>query len=314
MCQHESECESILNANTLEQDIQCLCKPGYTGKYCQYSTTFRMDATYSVAYEPQQQPSRSNFSLKFDFRVHFFNRFRMPLVYLKDETNSLVVAVELTRMSIRVSNPNENLNQHLGFFYDDDDDDDNTTQTTSSETGNMWSTLEIESSDPRTLKFIYSVKQLHLSVSKVITLSTRNRTLGAPSKFVLGKSYAMDSATDADVIRAGVYSNEPYFLNSACIRDFTLNGEQLFKSEAADYVNSGIMKNNSSSEEKDQLVKFGCNLYQELPGNQCNTELVTNNKNVCQHNSSCVNKWFDYECANCSWPFFGKNCQYGSFN
>ena len=40
-CQHGSQCESILN------DIKCLCQPGFSGKYCQYLTTIRLDGTYA---------------------------------------------------------------------------------------------------------------------------------------------------------------------------------------------------------------------------------------------------------------------------
>lgn len=300
MCMHKSECKSVLNTTTAEQDIECLCKPGYTGKYCQYATTFRMDATYSITHEIPQ-----NLHLVFDFRLNFFNRTRMPLLYLKDEANSLVVAVEVNRMSLRVSNPSLSIDEHLGFYY-------STSQDLFEQT--TWSTLEIELLSPDTLKFVYSIKQFHLKVTKLVNVTSRGAAAAAAAAarwfVVMGKAYAMDAMADVDVIRAGVYSSEAYFLNSACLRDVRLNGEQLFKSESPDYVNSGL---GDAGKSLVGGVKFGCNLNQETAANQCNTELVTMNKNVCENNSTCVNKWFDYECVNCSWPFFGKTCQYGQY-
>lgn len=148
MCQHQSVCQSVLT-NSSEQDIQCLCKPGYTGKYCQFATTFRMDASYSVAAGIRPTVA-SLFHIKFDFRVNFFHRRRrMPLVYLKDDSNSLVLAIELGQMSMRLSNPGLGLDDHLGFYY------------ASAADSNEWSTLEILAIDARSIKILYSVSILN---------------------------------------------------------------------------------------------------------------------------------------------------------
>lgn len=149
MCEHNSTCQSVMGNNSSEQDIQCLCKPGYTGKYCQFVTTFRMDASYSVQYALARSAA-SLFHLKFDVRVHFFRWPRMPLVYLKDEVNSLVVAVDIDRFSISVNNPLVGLDERLGFFYA-------AAPVNSSFEPAVWSTVEIFAIDARSLKLVYSV-------------------------------------------------------------------------------------------------------------------------------------------------------------
>lgn len=164
MCKHGSECQSILVASinnstqTQEQDIQCICKPGYTGKYCQYATTFRMDASYSVQYSLAAKSSSPLFYLKFDFRVNFFNRYRaVPLAYLKDETNALVAQIELSRAAMRVSNPILGIDEYVGFFYASptisDDEDGEQSQV------DVWSTIEIFAIDARSLRIVYSVSE-----------------------------------------------------------------------------------------------------------------------------------------------------------
>lgn len=157
------------------------------------------------------------------------------------------------------------------------------------------------------------MKQFHLTVSKVIALGN-NRTY-IPSKFVLGKRYAMDAMSDSDLVRPGVYSSESYLLNSACIRDLMLNGEQLFKSET-----DGDAQSDDSNSDLDESVhvKFGCSQLGNTKNasiNQCSISSSSGDTkkttSVCLHNSTCVSKWFDYECLNCSLPYYGKNCQYG---
>lgn len=92
------------------------------------------------------------------------------------------------------------------------------------------------------------------------------------------------------------------YLNNACVRDFTINGQQLFKTSLFDYQN-----NNFETTSSGVRVKFGCNIYNEQSANQCNNEFVSG-KNICLNNSTCANKWFDYECQQCPSPYYGKNC------
>jgi hypothetical protein len=53
LCKHGSTCQSILSMdsfNSTQQDMVCLCQPGYIGKYCEHTTSFRMDGTYSISH------------------------------------------------------------------------------------------------------------------------------------------------------------------------------------------------------------------------------------------------------------------------
>ena len=111
-CQHDSQCQSIL-FNSTEQDIMCLCKPGYHGKYCEYSTVFRFDGTYSI--QQKIESTLDTLSLKFDFKLNFFDKLKYPLVYF-EHSNQLLFEMILNRDYIEIRNDLIGLNQKIGFF------------------------------------------------------------------------------------------------------------------------------------------------------------------------------------------------------
>ena len=135
LCQHDSACQSILSMkstlNATEQDIMCLCKPGYTGKYCQQQTSFRLDGTYSVKYNNNNfnvlnsvyNERNGRFSLRFDFRINAFgpNEHFMPLVYFEQGNGSLLFEVLLSRKFVNVKNVALNLDEKFAFYYVDSD-------------------------------------------------------------------------------------------------------------------------------------------------------------------------------------------------
>ncbi|CAF0895212.1 unnamed protein product [Brachionus calyciflorus] len=104
------------------------------------------------------------------------------------------------------------------------------------------------------------------------------------------------------------------YLSDACFRDFPLNSENLFKSLKPDYLNHNFDAQNLRDLSK--RVKFGCNLRNygiTNNENQCKKEknVYDEKFNYCENNSTCFNKWFNYECENLTLPFYGKNCQFG---
>jgi len=94
-----------------------------------------------------------------------------------------------------------------------------------------------------------------------------------------------------------------HFLNGACVRDFVLNGEYVYKLNPFMSVNP----------REQNPVKFGCG---ELE-NQCDVGVEQGNvtshvaTGICINNSTCVHRWFDYECVGCKLPFYGKSCHLG---
>lgn len=295
-CQHGSECQSIL-FNSTEQDIKCLCKPGYTGKYCEYSTVFRMDGTYFV--HEQIESFNNSLNIQFEFKVNFFDRLSYPLIYF-DHMGKLLYQLELYRDHLEIRNEFLGLNRKIGFLYQEKDES----------YFSLWNFMKIKIT--RDFFIIrYSIKQIQLNVTKFIDLRKYPEisTL-IPTSFTLGRLFGSSTelfyaSNDKFIKDFSIYN----FLSDACFRDFSLDSNVIFKSLKPDYLNYGLDSNNK--------VKFGCNLRNHglLNDYQCTNELKSYHKegNYCENNSTCVNRWFNYECKNCILPFYGKKCNYGKF-
>ncbi|CAF0711480.1 unnamed protein product [Brachionus calyciflorus] len=305
-CQHDSLCQSIL-FNSTEQDIMCLCKPGYTGKYCEYSTVFRMDGTYSID-NKINEPQIEKFNLKFDFKVNFFEKTKYPLIYF-EYLNQFLFELVLNKDFIEVKNENLGLSTKLGFLYLQSDES----------YFSMWNHLEITFED-NFITFSYSVKQMQLSLQRMIDLRKFSKMDNfKPTSFTLGKFYKslpgdLFESDDESLVMDFEVEN---FLSDACFRDFSLNSEILFKSLKPDYLNHNFDAQNWK--DLSQRVKYGCNLRNHGINNnenQCQSETNAYDEklNYCANNSTCFNKWFNYECKNCTLPFYGKNCQFESTN
>lgn len=307
LCQHDSVCQSILSirstVNSTEQDIMCLCKPGYTGKYCQQQTSFRLDGTYSVKYNSNSLNQNfdvynslllSKFNLKFDFRINMFdtNQIYAPLVYLEQIRNvssSLVFEILLHREYLSVKNKNLNLDEKFAFYY---------THTDANE--HIWHSIELVLTNENNMQITYSVKELRLSVTKTIVL---NRNLNSlynfvPNSFTIGKFYSSSTLLNNN---NGALNKA--FLSGSCIRDLTLNGEYFFNKEI--YIDNKVITDSSRG------IKYGC----DHVTNQCLSPKADQPKlgqsSFCLNNSTCVYRLFNHECTACHLPFYGENCQYG---
>ena len=117
-CMHNSTCISLDNPHTNTQDIECTCLRGYTGKYCQYTTSFRMDGTYAPQSPPLQTHNES-IILTFDFKVNFFHpqETKLPLIYFTDTTGNLVIAITVHRHYLSIENYETGLKEHLAFYF-----------------------------------------------------------------------------------------------------------------------------------------------------------------------------------------------------
>jgi hypothetical protein len=327
LCKHDSTCQSILvrspDNRTQHQDFDCLCKPGFTGKYCEVLTTFRMDGTYFLnKYFSLAQVSQANayrFHMKFDFRVKNAYKLsqmseKMPLIYLESFTsmnNFLLFEVSLHGEYISVANSRLNLYDNIGFVYHHD-------ENLESQQSNLWHSLEIMMLDENTYQINYSVKKMKLSVSKKFNLINVD-TFGnltkasqfipmikklAPTSFTLGKAYNLlyKNLNSYEALKATgeqqIYKNDNY-LNNFCVRDFTLNNAILYKS-----VND---KNEIDS--NTNKLKFGCD-EKLVTGvvDRCSSNVQAS---TCLNNATCIDGWFNYECIDCKWPFYGKRCQLG---
>lgn len=332
LCKHDSVCKSTImhtqsssNRTIVQQDIMCLCKPGFTGKYCDLTTTFRMDGTYSLKHYFNLMPpvvatglaQPYRFHMKFEFRVR--RAFRdstskpMPLVYLESFNivgDFLLFETALHQDHISVSNPRLGLNEKLGFYYDEESD--------SQSYENLWHSLEIMMIDENTYELQYGIRAMRLSVQRRFNLinvdafanMSANKAASfvpkmkklVPTSFTLGKSYnyLYKGLNQYESQRSvNMEHRNDHYLNNMCIRDFTFNGVALFKS--SDSINSTSNANNK--------LKFGCDRAVVEDRSQCENQA----SGACGHLSTCVNAWFNYECVNCQWPFYGKKCQFGNF-
>jgi ribosomal protein L31 len=327
LCQHDSVCQSILSIrstlNSTEQDIMCLCKPGYTGKYCQQQTSFRLDGTYSVKYNSNNliqnsdfyaslynsiSPSTSKFNLKFDFRINKFdtNQMYAPLVYLEqirnsssmsklanDRSSSLVFEILLHRKFLSVKNKYLDLEEKFAFYYVDTDAN-----------KHIWHSMELSVTSESNMQITYSCKELRLSITKTVILNKNlNSFLNVlPNSFTIGKFYASSLINDNN---NGAINKA--FLSGACIRDLTLNGEYFFNKEI--YIDNKVITDSKRG------IKYGC----DHVTNQCLSPVTTSTTTgslvsqspFCLNNSTCVYKLFNHECVDCRMPFYGVNCQYG---
>ena len=332
LCQHDSICQSILSIrstiNSTEQDIMCLCKPGYTGKYCQQQTSFRLDGTYSVKYNSNSLSQNSvfysplynsivplsKFNLKFDFRINKFetrSQTYAPLIYLEqiknssstylstDGPNSLVFEILLHRQFLNVKNKHLNLDEKFAFYYTDTD-----------AIKHIWHSIELVLTSENNMQLTYSVKELRLSITKTIVLHKNLNSLYnfVPNSFTIGKNFYSSSTIINDNNNGAI---NKAFLSGACIRDLTLNGECFFNKEI--YVDNKIITDSRRG------IKYGC----DHVTNQClaaaattmtiaNGESLISQSSFCLNNSTCVYKLFNHECVECRLPFYGENCQYGN--
>jgi len=241
--------------------VECKCLPGYTGKYCQYVTSFRLDGTYSA--QAHIETVKHQAVLGLDFKVRFFHEAdtNLPLVYFTTGDGKLLLEVTVHRHYLRIANSRLGILHHLAFYYPYFGDSRNYED--------IWHSLSVELGQ-RQVRIVYSVAALHLSEAKLITLQTDS---GAIEAFSIGKLF---SSLD----------NEG-FLSGACVRDVVLNGRHVFK------VNPYV----SEDPRQPQPVKFGCS--------HASDTCALNN---CLNNSTCVHRWFNYECAQCQLPFYGRNC------
>ena len=292
----------------------CVCKAGYTGKYCQQETTFRLDGTYSVHYDMLSSRitpihhiaefPNYKFNLKFDFRVNTFDegQIAVPLIYFEQARNAssaLFLEIVLHKEFLSVQNSEWGLDEKMAFFYAD-----------SADNKNIWHSIEFLLINEHTLYLTYAVKELHLSLTKMVNLSRRKTldfTIPEVNAFTIGQFYVEDAVFRDD---SSSFTNQNY-LSGACVRDVTLNGLYLFKNT--------VDKNPFSvPSQSDHGIKYGCGYV----ANQCvapaaqfveafSIEAERQQKPTCLNNSTCLYKLYNYECVGCRLPFYGKNCHYG---
>ncbi len=273
MCLHESTCESVLiDQVNNHHGIKCVCKPGFTGQYCEILTTIRLDGSYSP--KPVLVSSNENeFHLKFEFRIQSAqlyaakkNGFGVPIFYAEKIANKSVLSNQsllLFKLNafpkfLNVWNKQLNLNEKIAFYESD----------------NAWHSLEISKQSPDNLiKLVYSVETLGLTQTKLIKL-TATDLLSKESEFIS--------------IRFGkVYHKTEEYSSTMCLRDVMLNEKHVFMSSRPDTD-----------------VKYGCNLIK----NECE---ANESSNYCEHGSKCSYKWFSNDCSECEYPFYGERCQLG---
>jgi len=245
--------------------IECMCLPGYTGKYCQFATAFRLDGTYSAQRQILTQSNDKNVDLKFDFKVKFFHQLdnQLPLVYLTTADNRLLLEVTVHRHYLRIANNQLGILHHLAFYYPYFGDSRNYED--------IWHSISIKLNKNKA-RIVYSVAALHLSEAKLIDFGTDKMLADA---FRIGQLF--NSVDDDDM----------GFLSGACIRDVVLDGIYVFK------VNPYV----SIDPHVAQIIKFGC----QHSNNTCEI-------NKCNNNSTCVHRWYNYECTQCPVSFYGRNC------
>ena len=265
LCMHNSTCISSINKLTTRPEVKCQCPPGFTGDFCQFITSIRFDGTYALKSEWSNTKLILNedISLKFDFRDKFFirNEYQLPLIYFKDANNQLMFEINVHRHYLSIHNHKLGLNEHLAFYYPPNPDQ-------------IWHSIEIKLIKS-IAHIVYSVKQLHLTETKEIKVES-NKSL---NDFRLGQFYW----------QSGQY------LNGACVRDVTVNGEYIFKINPFISLNPRVI----------QPVKYGCAKLE----NQCLSATSSNGK--CINEATCVHRWYDYKCSSCRLPYYGKNCHLG---
>ena len=327
MCKHGAACQSILlphlasenrsSSGVSQQDISCLCKPGYTGQYCEYATAFRLDGTYSLkqylslaatatatataTMETATSPS-PKLQVKFDFRLRRPFRLnataRLPLIHFESysiKNNLLLFEVALHRDYIDVVNTRLGLSEKLGFYSEDED---------------AWHSLELLMLDENTYQINYSVKPIRLHVSRRFHLINVNLTRSAqfmtmikrlfPTSFTIGRAYhPLYQSLNAYEAHSDWQRNDDYLAN-ACIRDFILNNKILFKKKSGGSEKSS-QSNGSPNLNPSTNIKFGCG--EKLDYDFCAKSAT------CLNEASCLNDWFGPVCVGCRWPFYGRQCQ-----
>jgi hypothetical protein len=383
MCMHNSTCQSVLASNALnsnahlinmdsnanlEQDIMCTCKAGYTGKYCQYETTLRLDGTYSLSHKIASELVKNDlFHLHFDFKLRFFHKYQrsMPLLYVKSSTGELIFEVTLRREYFSIRNKQLDVDEKIAFYNSPIPKSiENEQQETE-----PWHSLDlimnatIANNRAASLQLIYTVKQMHLTVARTLN-NTVLFKYGMPGSFTIGKyyyAYQQQQYEDEDETTDELLDEHAatLYLNGACMRDIVLNGLYLFKE------NRTVDSNSKNTQVK---IKYGCKRinnpciegvsFEQLSssssfspfqttnsssfsysildttgnadeasqihgsstnGSQIGADLMFNKKHLtsssqttCNNNSTCVYKWFDFECIECRRPFYGKMCQHES--
>ena len=279
LCKHGSTCVSVFNDTSSQQDIVCSCQPGYIGKYCEHTTSFRMDGSYSINHSLVE--SINDFDLKFEFRLNFFHKYqhKLPFLYFESQSN-LVFEIIVLREYFHIKNDLLNLNEKMAFYFNYSNSVDNEYDSTS-----IWHGLRLTKLSNDSLKIVYSVKKIQLKEEKIIQF---NKSFSI-SSFTIGKFYSINNNNDKNQqFKSSLHKNNNY-LSGACFRDFILNEDYIIKSDGDDIATNKI--------------KYGC----DFTSNQCKSK-----PKVCQNNAVCVYKWFDHECIKCERPFYGKNCQFES--
>lgn len=121
-------------------------------------------------------------------------------------------------------------------------------------------------------QIVYLVPKLHLTETKRVNFD--RVTANNMSRFIIGKFYGVP--------------NQEAFLNGACIRDVVLNGEYIFKTNPFMSLNPHVTL----------PVKYGCDHHD----NSCGVS------DKCVNNSTCIHRWYTYECTECQLPFYGSYC------
>jgi hypothetical protein len=254
LCKHDSECRSVLNEKQ-EQDVECVCQPGYTGPYCEETTTFRMDGSYALTHTA----NTFIYQISFDFKVNFYDRFNLPLLHIRNHDNSLLIDIQLNRNFLAVND------KQIPFYSEDT---------------RVWHSLSVQFFNDSTIQLNYAVKEIYLSLTSLIRLNSS--TQQTPFSFSLGKYFSLSlQPLTNEPVYSLLYSDELNYLTGACVRDFRLNNMFLFTSK--------VNKQSAMTNETSSQIKFGC----EAIKNVCQSvdEPVCMNNSTClfkQFSYECV--------------------------
>jgi hypothetical protein len=329
LCQFKSTCRSVLSLNNFnnniddsKQDIICQCQPGYTGKYCQYSTTIHFDGTYSLHYTlpPIKINSRIDSAGRFNDRKNLFNfslqfrlpsiemrEKRLPLVYIEEKPfitsssndSKLIIEIHAHRDHLHIINGPFNIDEKMPYLRD----------------VVKWHSLQISFENEMAsqlnsiykytnIKIVYSAQLVKskpnseqksdlVKVDKLIRLyessGKGNERLQLfqlmPNSFKIGEYFQLNRNT----------LNAAY-LYGACVRDIKLNDAILFANDAISSIdNSNIDKS---------LIKYGC--QQQMDSFEgCND-------NICKNGAEClpIEQFNSFQCVGCQRPFYGRRCEY----
>lgn len=247
-CKNYASCETIYNELEQKQDFNCICRDGFTGKYCELETIIHLDSSYYLEHSLIQSEEHEPFKIKFDFKTIIDDYQKSPLLVLYLDKFNLELVLNRYFIEINKYYKDLGFNQTLMPFLNND-------------LTHPWHSIEVSVKD-NIIIIKYSNENITYDYSFTykeqppITFYNFYRAI----IITIGKYYIpqFTKQDEFDIEQL----NEKYF--EGCVKNIQLNENQYL------FLNNQSIKYGCKQEKTKCSCEYGASCVSSLVDNNCN--------------------------------------------